>query len=99
VVTHFHPETTSLDLDNSVVLSSDSRKMSGKNALSISLRELRIAKLDKRMKAKPCLHELEAYLAALSNSDNKRVSASLSKLLSDCAETPVSIDLLCHRLL
>ena len=54
--------------------------------LSISLRELRIAKLERRIRQTPCGGEFEAYLAALARvgGDSSQVPDSIPKALTDC---------------
>ena len=60
--------------------------MSRSKSLSISLRDLRIAKIERRTRVTPCGNELEAYLSALARvaGDDSNVPESLSKALKDC---------------
>ena len=62
--------------------------MSRHKGLSISLRELRIAKMERKMRMTPCGGEFEAYLAALARvgSDSSQVPDSISKALTDCMD-------------
>jgi len=61
--------------------------MSGRSKVaSITLRDLRIAKLEKRQRIAPCRFEFEAFMNALSrfNGDDSKVPAEISLALTDC---------------
>ena len=59
---------------------------------SISLRELRIAKLGKRTRTTLCAMETEAYLTALAavGGDSDQVSSAIGLALSNCMKASVS---------
>lgn len=60
--------------------------MSRSKSLSISLRDLRIAKIERKSRMTPCGSEFDAYLSALARvaGDDTKVPDGLSKALLDC---------------
>ncbi len=60
--------------------------MSRSKSLSISLRDLRIAKIERRTRVTPCGTEFDAYLSALARvaGDDSKVPEGISKALLDC---------------
>jgi hypothetical protein len=60
--------------------------MSRSKSLSISLRDLRIAKIERKSRFTACGGEFDAYLSALARvaGDDSRVPEALSKALLDC---------------
>ena len=65
--------------------------MSRSRGVSITLRDLRIAKLDGHMKPKPCTSELEALMSAMAKYGEDKVPAIFGKALSDCMDQTVSL--------
>ena len=64
-----------------------------RGARILTLKDLRVAKLDKRLRLTPCAVELEAYLGALGGS---RVNPAISRQLSDCMAQQVIHYNHCH---
>mmetsp|Transcript_34856 Transcript_34856/g.35511 ORF Transcript_34856/g.35511 Transcript_34856/m.35511 type:complete len:83 (-) Transcript_34856:242-490(-) len=58
--------------------------MSRAKGLSISLTDLRIAKLGKKVRQTPCRKELEDYLDALSQQGEGKVPLAIGLALSNC---------------
>lgn len=52
----------------------------------LTLKDLRVAKLDKRVRMTPCGAEMEQYLTSLSyaRGDSDKINRFVSKNLSDC---------------
>lgn len=59
--------------------------------VSITLRDLRLAKLDKRVRINPCSSELESYINALAQYDGEcdRIPQLIRRALTDCVEQKV----------
>jgi hypothetical protein len=57
--------------------------------LSISLKEMRIAKISKKNKINPCTAELEAYINALADFGEDRMPIHVAKALVDCSDLQV----------
>ncbi len=62
-----------------------------RRAVSISLRDLRIAKLEKKMRFVPCSEELDAYINALSIYGDEKIPTSFQVALSECIKEKVFI--------
>ena len=62
--------------------------MSGRKSVSITLRDLRVAKLEKKARISPCSKELDAYLASLArfNDNDDKVPLIISKALANCMQ-------------
>ena len=62
--------------------------MSGRKSVSITLRDLRVAKLEKKARISPCSKELDAYLASLArfNDNDEKVPLMISKALANCMQ-------------
>lgn len=60
--------------------------MSRSKSLSISLRDLRIAKIERKSRMTPCGAEFDAYLSGLARAggDDSKVPDGLSKALLEC---------------
>ena len=58
--------------------------------LSITLRDLRVAKLNRRVRANPCTEELDTFLTAISIYGEGKVPIAVSKRLADCMDQVVS---------
>jgi len=60
-----------------------------RSGVSITLRDLRVAKLEKKQRVAPCRVELEAFLAATARfgGDDSKVPAVISRALADCMQT------------
>eukprot|EP01031_Cornospumella_fuschlensis_P025735 gene25735-31081_t len=56
------------------------------SGLSISLKELKIAKLHRRVRLNPCSAELEAYINALADFGESKMPLHVAKALADCTE-------------
>ena len=53
---------------------------------TLTLRDLRLARFDKKMRNAPCGAELDAYLSALARCDgnDEKIPASIQDALADC---------------
>jgi hypothetical protein len=62
--------------------------MSGRKSVSITLRDLRVAKLEKKARISPCSKELDAYLSSLArfNDNDEKVPIMISKALANCMQ-------------
>jgi hypothetical protein len=61
-----------------------------KAGLSLTLKDLRIAKVTKKTRVNPCTKELEAYINALADYGEERMPAQITKALNDCTNRQVS---------
>ncbi len=61
----------------------------GMKKLLISPRDMRIAKLNKTVRPKPCSKELESFLSALEMFGDGKVPIMITKKLADCLEVKV----------
>lgn len=59
-----------------------------RSGVTITLRDLRVAKLEKKQRIAPCRMELEAFLAATARygGDDTKVPLSIARALSDCMQ-------------
>ena len=60
-----------------------------RRAVSISLRDLRIAKLEKKIRFVPCSEELDSYINALSIFGEDKIPSSFQVALSECIKEKV----------
>jgi len=59
-----------------------------RSGVSITLRDLRVAKLEKKQRVAPCRLELEAFLAAAARfgGDDTKVAPEIARALADCMQ-------------
>eukprot|EP00601_Ochromonadales_sp_CCMP2298_P013049 CAMPEP_0173243688 /NCGR_PEP_ID=MMETSP1142-20121109/15653_1 /TAXON_ID=483371 /ORGANISM="non described non described, Strain CCMP2298" /LENGTH=67 /DNA_ID=CAMNT_0014175333 /DNA_START=170 /DNA_END=373 /DNA_ORIENTATION=- len=58
--------------------------------ITLTLRELRIAKLERKSNIKPCSQEIDAYLRALARFGDDNVPAFMGQAITDCMDLRVS---------
>jgi len=63
-----------------------------RSGVSITLRDLRVAKLEKKQRVAPCRLELEAFLAATARcgGDDTKVPPMIARALADCMQATTS---------
>jgi hypothetical protein len=59
----------------------------------LTLKDLRVAKVDKRPRLQPCNNELSAYLAALESFQEYQqpINPDIIKMMNDCMNDPVRL--------
>lgn len=66
------------------------KKMSGRSSICLTLKDLKISSLGKKHKVNPCKGLLDNFLESLEMQGERNVPKSLAKSLLDCVEAPVS---------
>lgn len=57
--------------------------------VSITLKDLKVAKVTKKIRASPCTPELEAYISSIAEHGEKKIPHQIAKAFFDCTEKQV----------
>lgn len=63
---------------------------SGMKHLRITGRDLRIAKINKKVRVQPCAKEFSAFISAVEMYGDGKVPLAITKQLTDCMEVKVN---------